>query len=89
LDVDADCNKMTSEAIESIIYAEAEKKMDDLKIDADAVKEAGAGDEDQVDPWNVESKDEKGIDYEKLISKLSNIYISASPLHHLDFSFLL
>lgn len=26
--------------------------------------------EDQVDPWNVQSKSNTGIDYDKLISKL-------------------
>lgn len=28
--------------------------------------------EDQVDPWNVQSKSNTGIDYDKLISKLEN-----------------
>lgn len=29
--------------------------------------------EDFVDPWNVTSTSDKGIDYEKLISKLANL----------------
>lgn len=32
------------------------------------VKESGDADEDFVDPWNVVSKSNTGIDYDKLIS---------------------
>lgn len=31
--------------------------------------EVAGGDDDIVDPWNVQSKSETGIDYDKLISK--------------------
>lgn len=33
------------------------------------------GDDDFVDPWNVSSKSETGIDYDKLISKYYRMYI--------------
>ena len=31
----------------------------------------GTGDEDIVNPWDVQSKSDKGVDYDKLISKWS------------------
>lgn len=30
--------------------------------------------DDFVDPWNVESKSDTGIDYDKLISKLQRVH---------------
>lgn len=45
---------------------ELEKNMIDLKIEESNDKDA---EEDIVDPWNVVSKSDTGIDYEKLISK--------------------
>jgi hypothetical protein len=38
-------------------------------------------DEDFVDPWNVESKSAKGIDYDKLISGFHLLYYSSFPDH--------
>jgi hypothetical protein len=43
-------------------------KVDKLKID-EAVKTEGEDDADFVDPWNVASKSDTGIDYDKLIRK--------------------
>lgn len=46
--------------------AEAEqvqKAVEDLKVDQDEDKD------DIVDPWNVQSSSDKGIDYDKLISE--------------------
>lgn len=40
----------------------------DLKVDDTPAK--GTEDDDFVDPWNVESKSDSGVDYDKLISKL-------------------
>ena len=37
-----------------------------------AVEEEG---EDVVDPWTVESASEKGVDYDKLISRFSRVLI--------------
>lgn len=48
---------MADTVIESIV---------DLKVN-DVV--APKDDEDFVDPWNVESKSDAGVDYDKLISK--------------------
>lgn len=45
---------------------ESTKAMEDVKI-GDAAKEQ----DDIVDPWNVQSSSETGVDYDKLISKLS------------------
>lgn len=47
--------------------------MDELKDNLEAVNlvsdaNAAAATEDVVDPWNVASGSDKGIDYEKLIS---------------------
>ena len=41
---------------------ELEQKMEEANIDEE-------GDEDVVDPWQVKTTSEKGIDYEKLISR--------------------
>ena len=49
---------------------EIEKKIDALKVTNE--EEEG----DTVDPWAVTAKDEKGIDYEKLISKSSGSSIA-------------
>lgn len=42
--------------------------------------------EDFVDPWNVTSSSDKGIDYEKLISKLTlNFYVIMNILTFVSF----
>ncbi len=48
---------------------------DDVKVckldDIEEAKQAEEQDDDDfVDPWKVESKSAKGVDYDKLISKL-------------------
>ncbi len=49
--------------------ASVEKDMEKVDLDGKAVDGGENGeDEDHVDPWNVKSKDDKGIDYDKLIS---------------------
>ncbi len=48
------------------------EQMDDLSIDAKG--------EDIVNPWEVSSASEKGIDYDKLISKFQSS--SKSPKFH-------
>lgn len=45
------------------------KPTEDPAIPASTVTAAAEAAEDFVDPWNVTSSSEKGIDYEKLISK--------------------
>ncbi len=43
-------------------------KVDELKVAENA---AEADDDDQIiDPWQVVTKSDKGVDYDKLISKL-------------------
>ena len=49
----------------------SEPNVDDLKINNPTAEGQGAeGEDDRVDPWNVESKSTKGVDYDKLISML-------------------
>ena len=57
-----------------------EKKLSNLEsnnvvkndISNDVKNDASIEDDDDfVDPWNVESKSDKGIDYDKLISKFT------------------
>ena len=45
---------------------EVEKKIDGLEV-------TNEDEEDDVNPWDVRAKDEKGIDYDKLISKWHKI----------------
>ena len=60
----------------SAMTEEAEKKMDELEV-------TNEEEEDDVNPWDVRAKDEKGIDYDKLISKSLKISRFERPfLHH-------
>ena len=45
---------------------ESTKAMEEVKIGDSAPGEQ----EDVVDPWNVKSSSDKGVDYDKLISKI-------------------
>ena len=51
---------------------EVEKKIDGLEV-------TNEDEEDDVNPWDVRAKDEKGIDYDKLISRLHKISNFESP----------
>jgi len=46
----------------------AEEKLENMRISGDGAP--AEEDDDVVDPWNVQSKSDKGIDYDKLISML-------------------
>lgn len=59
------------------------KAMEEVKI-GDAVQEEQ---EDVVDPWNVQSSSDKGVDYDKLISKIF-LLIFDSLIHYLSFVFI-
>lgn len=59
------------------------KAMEEVKI-GDAVQEEQ---EDVVDPWNVQSSSDKGVDYDKLISKIF-LLIFDSLIHCLSFVFI-
>lgn len=48
--------------------SQVDKDMSELKIQENNTK--NEIEDDIVDPWNVVSKSETGIDYDKLISKL-------------------
>lgn len=41
--------------------------VEELNLQEDHIENQRKGEEDQVDPWNVVSKSEAGIDYDKLI----------------------
>jgi tryptophanyl-tRNA synthetase len=67
-------------------------KVDKLKID-EAVKTEGEDDADFVDPWNVASKSDTGIDYDKLIRRFGSskvdqilldrmVKVTGKPVHH-------
>ena len=69
-----------------------EKKMDDLSVQNET-KNPDQEEDDFVDPWNVSSKSDKGIDYDKLIrrfgsSKIDDVLIqriekvTGKPAHH-------
>jgi tryptophanyl-tRNA synthetase len=60
----------------------------------ESAEQPGDSDEDQVDPWKVEAKSEKGVDYEKLIKRFGSSRIdqtlieriekiTGKPVHHL------
>ena len=52
----------------------AEENLGALKVD-DSANTSRAPQEDFVDPWNVTSQSDTGIDYDKLIRKLSTYYV--------------
>ena len=54
---------------------EVEKKVDGLEVTNDE-------EEDDVNPWDVRAKDEKGIDYDKLISKFHTVSDDPSFIYH-------
>jgi tryptophanyl-tRNA synthetase len=45
----------------------------------------GTEEEDVVNPWNVISKSETGIDYDKLISKYISKCVSGHPISNVGF----
>ena len=45
-------------------------RLEGLKVDESKKEEETGEDEDEVNPWAVKTTSEKGIDYDKLISKL-------------------
>ena len=48
------------------------------------VKTAGAAAEDEVTPWNIEAKDDTGIDYDKLIDKYGCFPITPELIERLE-----
>lgn len=64
-------NGVAMPACDSPPANDLEPKVNDLKINNSTVDDNGVEDDDDlVDPWNVESKSTKGVDYDKLISML-------------------
>ena len=53
---------------------EVEKKIDGLQVTNDE-------EEDDVNPWDVRAKDEKGIDYDKLISEFYKCWVRVTFLY--------
>lgn len=52
------------------------EKAQELKLnDVESKKENGEESGDLVTPWNVETSNDKGLDYEKLISKLNFVFL--------------
>jgi len=52
--------------------------------DAEVVADADADDDDVVDPWNVESKSDKGIDYDKLIKRFGSSKIDQALMDRME-----
>lgn len=74
---------------EDAAVANTAAKLEDVKVDCEKKEE----DEDFVDPWNVSSKSDTGIDYDKLIVKFGSSKIDQAlcdriealtnkPVHH-------
>lgn len=49
-----------------------------------AADAADVDDDDVVDPWNVESKSDKGIDYDKLIKRFGSSKIDQALLDRME-----
>lgn len=64
--------------------AEISNSVSGIKFDDTDLNNHGGddGDDDVVNPWNVVSKSETGVDYDKLISKHSSFKcVNASKAH--------
>lgn len=49
--------------------SEVSVQLDGLKVQGNGLGDSQVQDDDFVDPWNVVSKAETGVDYDKLISE--------------------
>merc|ERR1712029_1299819 len=76
----------------TINMADVSEKMAETKLNEE-VKKVETEDDDFVDPWNVSTTSDKGIDYQKLIKKFGSssiddallermVKISGKPVHH-------
>jgi len=73
------------------VIEEAVTKLKALKLEAEKAadkpeekEKAGAGDEDDVTPWDVKASSDKGIDYDKLIVKFGSSPIDPALLERLE-----
>lgn len=67
------------------VEQELEKKLSLEENGSVAVPSAPVEDDDDiVDPWNVESKSDKGIDYDKLIKKFGSSKIDQPLLDRME-----
>jgi len=69
-----------------VVEQELEKKLSIEETGANASEDVAAvvDDDDVVDPWNVESKSDKGIDYDKLIKKFGSSKIDQALLDRME-----
>jgi hypothetical protein len=56
----------------------------DKELETKLSLEQNGGEEDTVDPWNVSSKSDKGIDYDKLIKKFGSSKIDQALLDRME-----
>ncbi|XP_072025449.1 tryptophan--tRNA ligase, cytoplasmic-like [Amphiura filiformis] len=60
-------------------------KVDDLKVTENAAEAVNDDDDDQVvDPWNVVTKSDKGVDYDKLIKRFGSTKIDQALLDRFE-----
>ena len=55
-----------------MMEAKVEENLEKLKVEDSGNEET---EDDVVDPWNVTSTSDKGIDYDKLISKFKSLHL--------------
>merc|ERR1712018_51490 len=60
-----------------------EKKMDDLSVQSET-KNPEQEEDDFVDPWNVSSKSETGIDYDKLIRRFGSSRVDEALIQRME-----
>ena len=65
-----------------------EEKMEKLSVEDKPDDVSKEDEEDFVDPWNVASKSDTGIDYDKLIRKLTNPHLEIILFYIFFSSFL-
>ena len=86
---------LKGQTMAEVVEQELEKKLtleengpkaEEAATTAELVDDADGDDDDDdvVDPWNVESKSDKGIDYDKLIKKFGSSKIDQALLDRME-----
>ena len=59
---------------DSVAVADASDALEKVKVEGDA---SNANNDDVVDPWNVQTSSDKGVDYDKLVSESTTNTVSS------------